>query len=170
MVKNDFEIREGVTAIFLRRKDGTVLETIIDTIDLPKAREFVNTWYARSYNEKFTYAVGNTQYKNGKKTTVILHRWLYENLSGIIDHINHKTLDNRRSVNLREVNCSENSLNRKGASTNSRSGIRGVSWNKRDKRWRAQIMIKGQKIYLGNFKDKNIAAQAVRDVIKELSI
>ncbi|MFM1655544.1 hypothetical protein ACI7RC_26120 [Brevibacillus sp. B_LB10_24] len=45
-MKNDYEIREGVTAIFLKRKDGTVIETIIDTSDLPKAQEIEGAWYA----------------------------------------------------------------------------------------------------------------------------
>lgn len=39
-MKNDFEIRGDVTAIFLRRKDGNPMETIISTSDLPKAQEF----------------------------------------------------------------------------------------------------------------------------------
>lgn len=42
VMKNEFEIRGDVTVIFLKRRDGTVLETVIDTSDLTRAREFHN--------------------------------------------------------------------------------------------------------------------------------
>ena len=45
-MKNRFVVRGDITIIFLDRQDGTVIETIIDTADLPKAAAFPNKWCA----------------------------------------------------------------------------------------------------------------------------
>ena len=42
---------------------------------------------------------------------------------------------------------------RKRIRTDSKSGVKGVTWSKRDKVWRASISIKGKQIYLGQSKD-----------------
>ncbi|ARK32159.1 hypothetical protein [Halalkalibacter krulwichiae] len=49
-MKNDYEIRDDVTVIFVKCKKR-ILETFIDTKDLDKARSFSNTWYAH-FNQK----------------------------------------------------------------------------------------------------------------------
>jgi hypothetical protein len=43
-MKNGYEIRGEVTSIFLKRKDGKVIETFIDTNDLNKANEHHGIW------------------------------------------------------------------------------------------------------------------------------
>ena len=59
-----------------------------------------------------------------------LHRYLMDAQSGTyVDHINHDTLDNRKS-NLRIVTNQVNNANRAGAYNTSRTGIRGVSVHK----------------------------------------
>ncbi|NRF91510.1 Fis family transcriptional regulator [Paenibacillus frigoriresistens] len=78
-----------------------------------------------------------------------------------IDHKNHDTLDNRRSVNLRFSDRSENMQNRKGAPSHSKSGIRGVCFANDRRKWRAQLQVKGRKIHLGSFDDVNEAEKAV---------
>lgn len=45
-MKNDFEIRGPITAIFLDRRDGSRLETLISTIDLPKLQAVNVKWVA----------------------------------------------------------------------------------------------------------------------------
>lgn len=57
----------------------------------------------------------------------------------LVDHINHDTLDNRK-INLHIVNHHQNGGNRK-PKRNSKSGYKGVSWNKGIKKWQAQIRI-----------------------------
>lgn len=64
------------------------------------------------------------------------------------DHINHDTLDNRRS-NLRIVNHAQNSINRRRYISNT-SGFKGVS-RYRNNGWMAKIGVKGKRIYLGVF-------------------
>lgn len=50
---------------------------------------------------------------------------------------------------------------------NNTSGIRGVHWRKKDKRWRAQIKINGKKVHLGDFKNKTDAALAYKKAALE---
>lgn len=68
-----------------------------------------------------------------------------------IDHINGNRKDNRIS-NLRCVSNLENHKNMKMPKTNT-SGAVGVSFNKRDKRWYAQIKSRMKTIPLGSSKD-----------------
>lgn len=67
------------------------------------------------------------------------------------DHIDRNPLNNRR-YNLRQITPSESCINR-SKFKNNKSGITGVYWNKRDKRWIAGIRKDNVKIYLGAFTD-----------------
>lgn len=78
-----------------------------------------------------------------------------------IDHVNGNKTDNRLS-NLRLATNAENTWNIAAPNKNSRSGIRGVCWNKNDKIWHAKIMINGVSIKLGAFHNINDAALAYR--------
>jgi hypothetical protein len=75
-----------------------------------------------------------------------------------IDHINGSRGDNRIE-NLRHVSRVENSRN-SAMKSNNTSGVVGVSWSRRDKRWRAGICIDGKEIFIGNFIDKADAIKA----------
>lgn len=67
-----------------------------------------------------------------------MHRIITECPSDMqVDHINHDGLDNRRE-NLRIVNRSQNYMNTRLRGDNS-SGIKGVCWDKRDRKWIAYI-------------------------------
>ena len=71
---------------------------------------------------------------------------------GSIDHINGDRGDNRID-NLRVVTHQENLKNQKLRKTNT-SGVVGVLWHKRYKKWAAKIMIDGKYKHLGYFTDK----------------
>jgi len=93
----------------------------------------------------------------------VAHRlaWLY--VYGVwpkeqIDHINHDRADNR-IINLREVTHQENQKNQSMRKANT-SGVCGVSWEKGVRKWRARITVKGIKISLGCFADKDAAIRA----------
>ena len=75
-----------------------------------------------------------------------------------IDHRNGNKGDNS-IANLREVTHVVNSHNQSFRSTN-RSGIHGVSWNRRSGKWVAQIMADRRKLHLGYFNTKEAAEQA----------
>lgn len=87
--------------------------------------------------------------------------WLYvhgEWPKGEVDHINGKRHDNRIG-NLREATKSENQRNR-GANSNNKSGLKGVSWKVKSKRWVAQISLNHKKIHLGYFTSQESAHAA----------
>ena len=65
-----------------------------------------------------------------------------------IDHINGNTKDNRIS-NLRDVPAQKNQQNKTKAQSNSKSGVQGVSWHKKAKKWQAHICVNGARKYLG---------------------
>lgn len=77
-----------------------------------------------------------------------------------VDHINHNTLDNRRS-NLRIASQSQQAMNR-GMQGNNTSGTTGVSWKAKIGKWQAQIGYKGENIYLGVYDDYREACEARR--------
>ncbi|EGK12982.1 pathogenesis-related transcriptional factor and ERF protein [Desmospora sp. 8437] len=164
-MKNDYEIRGNVTAIFLNKKDGSILEALISTEDLAKVQEFPNTWYAGVTRADYTaYVVGWIQRSDRSRIHSYLHRWILDTPEGlVVDHINHDGLDNRRE-NLRIATKGDNQHNRKGAQRNNKSsGIRGVSWHKKTQKWQAQIKLNGKKIYLGLYKDLNDAKHAAEE-------
>lgn len=82
-----------------------------------------------------------------------------------IDHIDGNGLNNA-IANLREATQSENLRNR-GASANNKSGLKGVHWHRRDRKWVAQITIAGTPKCLGYFDDPAKAHAAYRAAAKE---
>lgn len=76
----------------------------------------------------------------------------------MVDHIDLNRSNNAWR-NLREVTNSENQMNTAIRSNNS-SGRKGVSWNKREGRWRADIRIGGKKKTLGYFECPDMAHMA----------
>ena len=92
-----------------------------------------------------------------------LHRlvWIYHNgdiPDGMqIDHIDGNPLNNL-TENLRLATHGENQHNSKIRSDNT-SGVKGVHWNKGNKKWKSQIYVEGKLIYLGYF-DTIVEAEA----------
>ena len=75
-----------------------------------------------------------------------------------IDHINGDRLDNR-ILNLRDVDQSENTKNRR-KSKNNTSGFNGVFWDNKLNKWRARVSVNKSIIYLGSFTNKDDAIAA----------
>jgi len=95
------------------------------------------------------------------KYHILMHRVILGLSRGdglLTDHIDRNGLNNQRN-NLRIVNHSQSSRNRRLQSNNS-SGYRGVSWHGRRKKWRAAIQVGSQYKYLGYFSSKVNAALA----------
>lgn len=77
-------------------------------------------------------------------------------LPDFVDHIDCNTSNNKID-NLREASRSENQRNRR-VQSNSKSGIKGVSWSSADNKWKSQVCVKGKTLYQGLFDDKDIAS------------
>lgn len=97
---------------------------------------------------------------------IYLHSVLMNHVDGnTVDHINQDKLDNQRN-NLRVVSYAANLRNR--TYPNKSSGLKGVTWSKRDKRWKAQITIDYKNVHLGYFPTKEEAHSAYLTRIKTL--
>ena len=105
--------------------------------------------------------------------TYAVHRIIFAMRHGIelspdieIDHID-KNPSNNRIDNLRLATTSQNMHNR-AKSRNSTSGYKGAFWNKRDRKWRAQITLKNKQLHLGYFNTPEQAALAYNEAAKRL--
>lgn len=100
---------------------------------------------------------------NCQRRFLRVHRliWLWvhgEFPNGEIDHIDGNGLNNRLS-NLRVVTRKENAHNQRLHSHNT-SGVCGVSYDTRGKRWVAVIYVESKRIHLGRFRGKSDAEKA----------
>jgi hypothetical protein len=102
---------------------------------------------------------------NGKYRNVTLHRMVatafVENLHNFpqVDHINGDKNNNHPS-NLRWVNGKQNNRGYKQKTANKTSRFRGVHWEKRRKKWVAQISARGLQKFGGYFDSEIEAAIA----------
>lgn len=144
-------------AIPLRSNAGDVIAwAIMDFVDYePLSRR---RWFRTSTG----YAVTGG---GAKSRALYMHREI-SIASGVdldgreVDHINRDTLDNSRD-NLRPVLHWQNQCNRRLPKNNA-SGLRGVSWHRVGRKWRAEISHRGINKYLGLFKTKEDAHAAYR--------
>jgi len=83
-----------------------------------------------------------------------------------IDHINGNSADDSWD-NLRDVEQEFNVRNQIKSTTNT-SGITGVYWSKKRKKWLAAITVYGKQRYIGCFEDINTARDARKNAEKEL--
>jgi len=101
------------------------------------------------------YAMRSKNMPDGRRKTVSMHREILgSRLDEEVDHKNRNRLDNQRS-NLRVLGHSAN-LHNRGAYGS--SGVAGVSWDKRKKKWRAEIGRNGKRAWLG-YHDTKAAAE-----------
>lgn len=132
--------------------------TIVDDADF----EWLNQW-------KWCYhKIGYVFKKLWKRNRALyMHRLIMNTPKGMeTDHINGDKLDNRRS-NLRVCTRSQNEAN-KGLRIDNTSGYKGVYWNRKNKKWVANIGFNYKNIYLGEFNDRFHAMKAYNAKAKEL--
>ena len=92
-------------------------------------------------------------------TLIHMHRVVMDCQKGlVVDHINHNPLDNQRG-NLRICTHGQNLMNRKIGPKN-KSGYKGVSWDKVNMKWKAQISVNNKTRSIGRFIDILDAARA----------
>lgn len=81
-----------------------------------------------------------------------------------IDHINRDSTDNRID-NLREASQSQNRANSRNRKTKTKSGLKGVYYQKHTSLWFASMGSAGVYKYLGSWKDKKDAAIAYDEAL-----
>lgn len=147
----------------LRDHAGTVVaHTTVDAQDVAKI-------------SRFQWRILRTGGKAYVRTTmegkqVYLHRFLLDvtDPKQEVDHINSDGLDNRRA-NLRTTTHAGNLQNRRGATRNSTSGFRGVSYMKQRNKWRAYAMLNGKHHHLGVYPTA-VEAAAVSSAWREANM
>lgn len=95
----------------------------------------------------YVVAYGRKRKSNTYMHRVVLSRSLGNEDFKIADHINCNPLDNRRE-NLRPATQAEN-LRNQGKQRRNTSGYKGVSYAKRDKRWRAFATFNKKQVSFG---------------------
>lgn len=83
-----------------------------------------------------------------------------------IDHINGAPADNR-PMNLRDVTHNENHRNQVRRKNNT-SGVTGVNFYRRKRKWSASITVDGRSKHLGYFEQKTEAIKARREAEAEI--
>ena len=99
----------------------------------------------------------------------LLHRVLFKMNNGYlppyVDHIDNNPLNNRKE-NLREATLSQNSWNSVKRTAQCSSSYKGVSWDKKQAKWRSYINIKRKQQHLGYFESEDEAAKAYDDALR----
>lgn len=152
-------------------------------LTVERLRELINydpktgifTWRVSRKGAKAGNVVGNFDAYGYLRAKVlykpyVLHRLAWFYVHGTwpkqeIDHINRIKTDNR-IANLREANRRENGENRNISKANT-SGYKGVYWNKREKKWHAQIRVNRIRIHLGHYKNIEDAHNAYVEAAKK---
>ena len=134
--------------------------TIVDDVDY----EFLSQWewYAKRHRNCFR-AARKLPGENGKQKTLYMYTAIAKRM-GIdtkrIDHKDQNPLNNQRS-NLRAATVSQNGHNR-GAPSNSKTGVKGVSLHTTSGKYVAYISLHGKRYHLGSF---NTVAEAKQVVV-----
>jgi len=162
-MKNNYLIIGDTTIINIEKKNGTMIKMLIDTEDLRLLDHYnaigigyyrgVESYYAKiNIYKGWNEDKGRYDYK-----TLMVHR-LIAKVKGNkrVDHINHNTLDNRKS-NLRITNQSDNLKHRSGKNSNNKSGYRNVSFIQN--KWVVQLQVNGKNTMLGRFDDVDEAGK-----------
>lgn len=117
--------------------------------------------YAKIKDYYWNVSTGYVESESFGNKRVKLHRFIMDcNDSNLdIDHINHKTNDNRRK-NLRIVTRSQNQMNTRLRKDNT-SSIKGVRHS--NNKWIASIQVNKERIHLGTFDKFEDAVKARKD-------
>jgi len=154
IIKNDYALVPlGQNNIFSK----------IDKDDIELVKKY--TWCCDGRNN-WKYAI-TKKLINGKYVKIYLHRLIMNCPNNMtVDHINHNGLDNRKT-NLRVCPIGKNVLNQRKRK-NTSSKYKGVSWDKKLKKWESYIKNISKKEHLGYFNNEKDAALIYNERAKEL--
>jgi hypothetical protein len=126
---------------------------LVDDADFESVSQF--KWTALPHH-RTVYAI-----RKVGKTIQRMHRFIMElsDPAVQVDHRDHDGLNNQRG-NLRPATNAQNRSNGRKPATGHTSRFKGVYWNKKDGKFRAQIKVLQLNIYLGLFDQEIDAARA----------
>lgn len=160
IIVNDKGNRQNACMKTIQLQRGLV--AIVDDEDFKMVSEF--KWWAGGHKKRL-YSHGYYRKSYNSRLTQYMHRLVMKAPRGMdVDHINHNTLDNRKS-NLRLATRSQTNQNRIGTKR-----YKGVYFDRdrKGKRWRANIKIFKRVKYLGRYATAAEAATAYnKAAIKE---
>jgi hypothetical protein len=134
------------------------LFAIVDAEDYPLLSQYM--WFAEGTGQN-CYAVRK---ENGE--SIKMHRWIMDAPDDlVVDHIDHNGLNNRKE-NLRICTFAENCRNLRSSRCKT-SKYKGVHWNKRCRKWAAQISCDNKTYHLGYFTDETEAAYAYDEAARK---
>jgi hypothetical protein len=136
--------------------------TVVDDKDFAWLNQW--KWSVQEASNGRAYALRTIRnHVTKKRSRVYMHRLILQLSVGCTREVDHKDrngLNNRRD-NLRRATTSQNQANSCLPSHNT-SGFKGVSWNARQQRWKAEMRYRGRQYFLGYFLTAR-AAKKVRD-------
>lgn len=157
----------------MNKEDALTAERLREVLDYDAETGIFTRRMKTNINTVVGQVVGSLHHKGYLRMSVDGHiywahrlAWLYvygEWPKGPIDHANRIRTDNR-ICNLREASYAENNRNVSISKTN-KSGAKGVSWDKSNNKWRANVVLKRKNHSAGLFDsvaDAAKAAQALR--------
>lgn len=121
-------------------------------------------WQAAPNGGGHFYAARRSRLSDGRKsgerqTMILMHRVLAATPKDMVtDHINGKTLDNRRS-NLRVATHTQNMQNR-AKRKNTSSAHKGITWDGTRRKWAAVLQANNRTFFIGRFAREEDAAEA----------
>jgi len=135
----------------------------IDACDV----HLVDQWDWTAYVRPSTVHAFRKTTRDGIKVNVWMHRVILGTPAGFdTDHVDGDGLNNTRA-NLRVATRSQNNRNQRITGRNT-SGRKGVSWHKKDKRWRACIHVNNRYVHLGHFVEFDDACAAYAKASTEM--
>lgn len=150
------EIKNGIVTFIVKYKEKEFLAYINE-----KDMGLLEYTWCCHYREKRKKVANVFANKNNK--IILLHRTILNvtKTKILVDHIDGNPLNNCRN-NLRICNNGQNLCNRDTPSNNT-SGYKGVSYNKKMKKYEAYIKYNEKKMNLGYFTCPKVAAKAYNE-------
>lgn len=151
---NKIVVHEDFVEIYLNDIHSNIIgAAIIDLEDLQYIEGY--KWHAKEERNGFIYARNN---QVGPLHRYILSKYSQLEEGRVVDHIDHNTLNNRKS-NLRICTNQQNVTNSR-VPKNNKSGYKGVYWCSSRQKWQAQVTINNKTKYIGRYNNLEDAIEA----------
>lgn len=145
--KNEYIIHSDYVEILLYdKRDKVHAKSLIDIDDVDKCKKYKWSLHSQGYAHNGHVGMLHNYITNHKGREVI------------IDHEDHNRLNNKKS-NLRIADYAQNTINRSKPCAINTSGVTGVSFSKKQRKWHAYIAVDKKRINLGYLNDFELAKQ-----------